>query len=78
MHPLLSIGLVLFTALLWSVFTVLMLSKVNGADRRAALKRAKKANRMRTGHSRHAGVPGTPGVTRRHRSKVSGRPPSPR
>jgi hypothetical protein len=83
MHPLLSTGLVLSTALLWIAFTVLMLSRVNGAERRAALMRARKADRMKTGRTRHTGGTGRPRAARLHRLEVSARrpsstPPSPR
>ncbi|WP_427008603.1 hypothetical protein [Pseudarthrobacter sp. H2] len=75
MHTLVSIGLVLLTALLWLAFTLLMLSRVNGPERRA-LRRARKADRMKTRRSAHTDVPDGTGVARRHRLKVLRRHPS--
>ncbi|MET4097456.1 hypothetical protein ABIB51_004412 [Arthrobacter sp. UYCu712] len=74
MHPLVSIGLVFLTALLWLAFTLLMLSRVNGPERRA-LRRARKADRMKTRPGVHPDVPDGTGVARRHRLKVLRRHP---
>ncbi len=75
MHPLVSIALVLSTAVLWLVFTVPMLARLHRAERRA-LRRERKASRMKTRPGVHPDVPDGTGRARRHRLKVWRRQPS--
>ena len=81
MHPLVSIGLVFLTAFLWLAFTLLMLSRVNAAERRA-LRRARKADRMKTRRVRRAAVSEGTRLAHRQRLRMLKRhptsaPPSP-
>jgi hypothetical protein len=76
MHPPVTIGLVFVTALLWFAFTLLMLSRVNGVERRA-LRRARKADRMKARRVTRAGVPEGTGLARRKRLRILKRPRTP-
>jgi hypothetical protein len=66
MHPLVSIALVLSTALLWVIFTVLMLASVN----RRAIRQERKAARMRARPRAHADEAAKRGRARLHRLKL--------
>lgn len=66
MHPLVSIALVLATALLWLVFTVLMLARVNPK----APRQARKAVRMDARPGVYTDVAARPGRARLHHLKV--------
>jgi hypothetical protein len=67
MHPLVSIGLVFLTAFLWLAFTLSLLSRVNAAERRA-LRRVRKADRMKARLVRRAAV--SEGTRLAHRQRL--------
>lgn len=69
MHPLVSIALVLVTALLWAAFTVLMLTSVNRTGRRA-LGQERNALRMRTRPTVHRDITAGTGPGRWHHLTV--------
>lgn len=65
MHPLVLIVLVLLTALLWFVFTLVMLGRLDRVRRRA-LRRERKASRIKTRPKVPADIPAETGHARRH------------
>lgn len=69
MHPLESITLVFLTALLWMVFVVLMLARVNRA-RRKALRQERKANRIKTRARDRTDITAKTGRVHLHHLKV--------
>lgn len=75
MHPLVSIALVLSVALLWLGFTVVMLTRLNRAGRKA-LRQERKASRMKARPKVHADGAEETGRARRHLLKMWRRHPS--
>lgn len=75
MDPLVSISLVLATAVLWAAFTFLMLARLSREVRRA-MRQQRKAARMKNRLDVPTDDPDAPGRARRHRLKVWRRHPS--
>lgn len=69
MRPLESITLVFLTALLWMVFVILMLARVNRAQRKA-LRQERKANRIKTRTRGRADITGRTGRAHLHHLKI--------